>query len=204
MIATTPLPLCYLPPTIWFRQTLQQEHVVVDLNENFIKQTWRNRVQIVGANGVQNLIIPVVHDRDARAIGNIRIEYKDDWRRQHRHAIQSAYGNTPFFEYYSESLFAFYEGNRFELLSQFNLAIAHWCFKMLKTPVNISKTEDFVPYSENDFRQLISPKSNWPQQQQYKRYIQPFEHKFGFVPNCSIIDALFCCGPETIKSLSSL
>lgn len=202
MSAISPLPLCYLPPVIWFRQALQQDLLVLDVNEHFIKQTWRNRIQIVGANGIQNLIIPVVHDRNARAIGKIRIEYKDDWRRQHRHAIQSAYGNTPFFEYYADSLFSFYQGNRFELLSDINLELLNWSLKMLKSSIKVSKTEDFVPYSELDFRQMISPKSNWPLQQQYKRYIQPFEHKFGFVPNCSIIDTLFCCGPEAIKSIS--
>ncbi|GAB4141461.1 MAG: WbqC family protein [Bacteroidia bacterium] len=197
MKAALPLfPCVYFGPVQWYAHAVRQPQITLDIHEHYLKQTWRNRIRIAGANGIQDLIIPVSTSGNHTPMQDIRIDASKSWQKHHWQSIQSAYGKSPFFEFYADQIAALYQKD-FEKLTDFNIAGIQLMLKLLKIKTTTAETNSFVPYNDiQDLRLLISPKSKIqdaafiPQ-----RYIQVFEERHGFQPNLCILDLLFCTGP---------
>lgn len=116
---TALLSTTYFGPVQWYQKLYRSEAAVIDADEPFMKQSFRNRCYIAAANGVQALTVPI---EKARITRDVRISDHGDWRRVHWNAITSAYGESAFFEYYQDDLRPFYE-RRWEFLYDFNEAI---------------------------------------------------------------------------------
>ena len=140
---------------------------------------------------------------------SIRLSDHGEWRRQHWQAIQSAYGESPFFEYYEDDLCPFFTERRWELLIDYNDAICRKMCELLDIQPNMEYTTEFVqPKTPNsqlltpnsqDFRDVIRPKHPLPDPDfQPRPYYQVFAQKHGFLPNLSILDLLLNMGPESI------
>jgi len=181
----------YLPPVEYFSHLNKYQTIQIDIFENYIKQTYRNRCCIYSANGKLTLSIPVIKvDGNHTNIKNIEIDYRQPWQKIHWRAIESAYNSSPFFLYYRDDLEPFYM-KKYKFLVDLN----HELFAILCNLVGI-KTENlfsgkyFEP-SPNiiDMRNSFSPKKQNDHSQ--KKYKQVFDEKFGFIPNLSIIDLLF-------------
>ena len=99
MILTT----TYFGPVEWYSQLYRADNVLLEACESFIKQTWRNRCVIATANGLQTLTVPVEHG-GSRLIKDVRVSNHGSWRRVHWNTLQSAYSESPFFEFYSQLL----------------------------------------------------------------------------------------------------
>ena len=110
----------YFGPVQWYQKLHRAEHVIIEQWESFQKQTYRNRCLIATTNGVQALTVPV--EKPAVCIKDIRISDHGNWRHLHWNALQSAYGESPFFEYYQDDIRPFFEG-RWTYLLDFNEAI---------------------------------------------------------------------------------
>jgi hypothetical protein len=137
---------------------------------------------------------------------DIRISDHGNWRHLHWNAIESAYNNTPFFEYYKDDLRPFYE-NKYTFLADFNEELrCKICELMDISPVvehTTSYHTDFLP-DEADYREVIHPKKDYTEVDQDflpKPYYQVFESRHGFLPNLSVIDLLFNMGPESVLVL---
>ena len=104
---TALLSTAYLPPIQYFSVLKKNKTVAIEHHEHFVKQTYRSRCHIYGANGMLKLSIPVMHSRERTIIKDIRISYNDNWQKLHWRSIESAYRCSPYFEYY-ESEFASY------------------------------------------------------------------------------------------------
>ena len=93
----------YLAPIEYYSKIYRAEKVVIDIYEHFQKQSYRNRCNILGANGLTALSIPVEKSSAAkRPMKDTRIADHGNWRHLHWNAIVSAYNSTPFFEYYAD------------------------------------------------------------------------------------------------------
>lgn len=68
-----------------------------------------NRCTITTKNGPMMLSVPIYHSRKQQPIEDIEICYMHAWQRQHWTAIFSAYGKTPYFEYYADYIRPLYE-----------------------------------------------------------------------------------------------
>lgn len=195
----------FLPPVEYFAFLTQQE-VQVESCEHYQKQSFRTRCAILTANGRETLSLPVVHCPDKEPIRETRIDYSTPWQRTLWRAIESAYGGSPFFLYYRDAIQPFFE-KRFELLFDYNLQIIKTLISTLRLPAAVSTTEDFLPMADNDLRELIHPRrqsdAGYPLRLT-EPYYQVFAHKFGFVPNLSVIDLLFNLGPEAGQYLQRL
>lgn len=198
----------YFGPIQWYQKLYRAEHVVIEQWESFQKQTYRNRCLIATTQGIQALTVPVVRG-ETSLIKDIRISDHGNWRHLHWNALQSAYGESPFFEYYEDDIRPFFE-DRWEYLFDFNMAITEKMCELLDIHPHITLTESYqnsLPFGEDrggalDFRTIIHPKHPQPDPDfNPKPYYQVYQERFGFQPNLSILDLLFNMGNEAVLYL---
>ena len=103
------LNLAYLPPVVWFQKIKQVDSVYIEKQEHYVKQSYRNRCHVLGANGVLPLTIPIISTHDKQLITDVKISYDEKWQQQHWRTIESAYRNSPYFIYYADALKPFYQ-----------------------------------------------------------------------------------------------
>lgn len=195
---------CYFPPLPWFAIALQRENILIDIHEHYIKQTWRNRCQIATANGLMNLVIPVEKYRNHTPIDEIRIDYATDWQRVHEHAIRSAYGQSPYFEHYSDVLLPMFEWQP-EYLVEWNEASLNAIIETLSLNIVYQNSQEYLEVKEGEpeWRNIIVPGSTDSRLPITQKYMQVFSDRFGFQSGLSIIDLLFCEGPGSTTILTS-
>ena len=192
----------YFPPVQWMQKLNRYGRVVVERNDNFCKQTYRNRCLIATANGVQALTVPIEKYEGAKCpMRDIRISDHGAWRHLHWNAIVSAYGESPFFIYYADDLRPFFE-RKWEFLFDFNMEITLKLCELLDVRPNISLADsyvDAVACGADDFRDAIRPKHPLPDADFTPRhYYQVHALRQGFQPNMSALDLLMNEGPEGI------
>lgn len=189
------LSTAYLPPVSYFAAIATSGKAMVEACETFQKQSYRNRCNIYSPDGVQTLLVPVLH-AGSRFIRDIRIDYSKNWLHTHRRAIATAYGPAPFFKYYWDDIDAILD-RRYEFLFDMNLALTEKLLSMLDIRTEVQLTTDYesAPTGLNDLRSAVHPKRDtcgW----RAKEYYQTFCSRHGFLPDMSIVDLLFCEGPE--------
>jgi len=186
----------YLPNITYLSQVLNHEVVVIEKHEHFVKQTYRNRCEILTSNGKLSLSIPLVKQADKELIAEKKISYAEDWQKQHWRAITSAYKNSPYFEFFEDEFKPFYE-NKFELLFDFNTQLLQTILHILRVKKQIEFTNHFDVNPSNclDLRSLSD--LNNSEKLNSKPYYQVFADKQGFTPNLSCLDALFNIGLVT-------
>lgn len=190
----------YLPPIQYFTKLASGEPVYIEQWEHYQKGTYRNRCHIAAANGLTRLTIPLIKGKnEQQAIREVRIAYFEPWQRQHWQSIRSAYGNSPFFEFYADALQPFYE-KPFPFLFDFNLELLQTLLKLLRMDVKLQLTDAYVevvPPDWTDLRNAIHPKPHLQKPDPHftpKPYHQVFEDRYAFLPNLSMLDGLFCLG----------
>ena len=176
----------YFGPIQWY-QKLCRYDCLIDGEERFIKQTYRNRCVIATTQGTQTLTVPIEHSEVGRLKdelrsgasqeegrwkkedGNhtssietshsplgetllpsklfhqtskdLRISDHGNWRHLHWNALKSAYGESPFFEYYADDIHPFFE-KKWKYLWDFNWEIMEKMCELLqidRLPLNIDR-----------------------------------------------------------------
>ncbi len=196
----------YFGPVQWYQKLCRHGHVAIERYDHFMKQTYRNRCVIAAANGPQTLTVPVEKgETQPLLMKDVRISDHGNWRHLHWQALQSAYGESPFFEFYADDLRPFFE-KRWTWLFDFNLDITQKMCELLDIQPTIELTSEFVPAAGNlgqpslkDFRDAIHPKHPLSDSEfEPRRYYQVYESRHGFQPNLSILDLLFNMGNESV------
>lgn len=195
----------YFGPVQWYQKLNQSDCCLIERHDHFVKQTYRNRCVIATTSGLQALTVPIERYEGAHCeMRDIRISDHGSWRHLHWNALQSAYGESPFFEFYADDLSPFFE-RRWELLFDFNTAITRKMCELLDVHPQIAFTEAYASAEGEgvtDFRDAIRPKHPLPDDGfRPRRYYQVYEQKHGFQPNLSILDLLFNEGPEAVLYL---
>ena len=197
----------YFGPLQWYQKLYRHEATEIEQWESFLKQTYRNRCLIATTQGIQALTVPIERGT-SQLIRDIRISDHGNWRHLHWNAFVSAYGESPFFEYYQDDIRPFFE-SRWDYLFDFNEAIREKMCELLDIQPKVGFTDSWVDISEasdssknsdySDFREAINPKHPLPDPDFVpKPYYQVYQQKHGFLPNLSILDLLFNMGPEGI------
>lgn len=208
---TVLLSSAYFPPVQWFQKLHRARKCIVETHDNFVKQTYRNRCVIATANGTQALTVPTERgDGGKVAMRHVRISDHGEWRHLHWNALVSAYGESPFFDYYADDLRPFFE-KRWEHLLDFNTAIVETLCELLDVRADISFTGEYADAASlaaatgstvTDFREAIRPKHPLPDEGFTPApYYQVYASRHGFLPNLSVLDLLFNEGPEGIFML---
>ena len=200
----------YWPNLHYFFYVLNASIINIEQFDNYSKQSYRNRTQILSANGILNLSIPIKKNKSEKAVNSIEISYKEDWQKNHWRAITSAYKNSPYFDFFEEDLKVFYS-NKYNLLIDYNTDQLKFIVKVLKQKKNIQLTKQYEsnPESVIDLRTIIHPKQSYLSDKLVankldQSYYQTFENKISFTPNLSILDLLFNKGLHTIDYLKSI
>jgi hypothetical protein len=191
----------YLPPVQYFSLIQQSEEVLIEREENYHKQTYRNRCNILSARGAHSLTVPVYLGSSHKTpLKNVRIDYSKRWQQVHLRAIGTSYRSAPFFEFYFDELEKVIMKNH-EFLIDLNEELTEVLLKFLGIKRVLRYTESFSPAgaSDHDFRYLITPKI--PNDLAMMEYTQVFNIGGGFISGLSIIDLVFNMGPESVRYL---
>lgn len=174
---------------------IQSKTICFEIEDNYQKQTFRNRCYIYGANGKLGLYIPVHYTQKRRQkTKDIRIDNSSKWNSIHCKSIESAYRSSPFFEFYEDDFQSLFN-NKSEWLMDYNFQCIDLIQQCLDVDFGYKTSTTFEKEVEDDFRPLINVKNH--EHIQTNPYIQVFENKHGFINNLSILDVLFNLGPET-------
>jgi hypothetical protein len=201
MVTQSPILLstAYLPPVQYLSKFLLGP-VKIESQENYQKQSYRNRCCIYGANGKQSLVIPVKKlSKEKTPILGIEIDYCCNWQKIHLKSIESAYKLSAFYDYYADDIKACFE-KKTPLLFQWNLDLLLILLQLLgieRKPA-LTETWEKEPAHSQDFRQHLHPKNKKAKSDAHfieVPYQQVFQERYGFMGNLSIIDLLFNEGP---------
>ena len=195
------LSTAYFPPVQYFSKILNYDNIIIEQHENYTKQTYRNRCEILSPNGKQTLSIPVIKKSgNKQFIRDVKIDYKNDWQSLHLKALKTAYLSSPFFEYYIDSVLSFFK-KKYIFLFDINLEIIDTILSELQINKSLNFTKAYkTDYDYPDFRNSIHPKEKFQikdKSSKTLKYPQVFFEKFDFIPNLSILDLLFNEGPNT-------
>lgn len=192
-------PTAYLPSIEYVSLFLKTEDASIELFETYQKQSCRTRTNVMTANGVQTLTIPVIKTNGNHTLTkDIEISYKESWQQVHLRCLESAYRKSAYFDYYFPYFEKIYK-QKFNTLVELNDFCLKTILKIMKVKKDYSFTTDFERITdENDYRISLSKGTN---KIEMKPYYQVFADRHGFIPNLSIVDLLFNEGPNSIHNL---
>jgi hypothetical protein len=195
------LSTAYLPPIEYFAGIKEADEVLIEGDENYLKQSYRNRCYILASDKPQHLSVPVfLGSLHKTHIRDIRIDYSKRWQQVHLGALKSAYSSSPYFIYYSGVLEKIILSQH-KFLLDLNMELLAAITKMIRIERKITFTSGFTPVENDisDLRYSISPKKE--SSYSPKKYIQVFRTEDGFIPGLSIVDLLFNAGPDSADYL---
>lgn len=197
----------YFGPVSQWATMVQADKLVFENEDNYQKQTYRNRLYLYDANGKLSLNIPVKHSSSLGLNTNGRQKYKDvqiendfNWQIQHWRAFKTAYQTSPFFEFYEDELYPLYH-REYKFLMDFNYDCMQFVADCLQIDLSYEKTAEYIlkPSGINNLRHLIEAKSKT--KFRFSAYTQVFEEKHGFLENLCILDLLFNEGNNALNYL---
>ncbi len=179
---------------------LGNANVKWDIYENYHKQYYYNRCVIYGPNGAQKLTIPIHKKYEKTPLKDIVISYEMDWQKIHWRSFEAAYRRSPYFEYYENELSLLYSDYEPKTLVEWNMKVLELVCSLMDMEFKPAFTSEYIKeYTDvKDLRSLAIPALN---PNFNLKYTQVFEERYGFLPDLSIIDLLFCEGPHAKELL---
>lgn len=174
------------------------------MEDNFQKQTNRNRTYIYSPNGIQLLNIPVKHSKQIfQKTKDVKIEPDFDWQKQHFKSLEAAYRSSPFFEYFEDDIRPIFE-KKYEFLMDLNFEIMDFVAKCLRMKLEYETTSEYFHEVDSntmlDYRMLADGKKD---NSQFETYTQVFDDKHGFLNNLSVLDLIFNEGKFALDYLKN-
>jgi hypothetical protein len=191
----------YFSPISQYSEILKSDTVVFEMEDNFQKQSYRNRCYIYNSNGKQLLSIPVKHPLKAarKKTKDTLVENDFPWQDQHFKSLQIAYRTSPFFDLLEDDIAPIFE-KKYKYLQDINIDTYLFITDALQLKSDFSKTDNYeLENQKNDYR-FLADRKHQPKKL-VEKYIQMFDDKHGFIQNISILDLLFMEGPNTLSFL---
>ncbi len=191
----------YLPSIAFFSMLEGKKELILEAQENFEKQSYRNRCDLLSSQQVETLSIPLKGANKKIKTKEIQIDNEQNWQMKHWRTIKTCYGKTPFFEFFSDEFEPHYQ-KKYKFLWDLNYELLTKCLKIIQLPIKLVETESFEKEINNnviDARSLI----NYKIPELIVGFFQPKEYfqNFGnnFEKNLSVIDLLMNEGPNARK-----
>lgn len=193
----------YFSPISQYSEIVKSNSVVFEMEDNFQKQSYRNRCYIYNSNGKQLLNIPVKDKNKGtsqrKKTKDLLVDNDALWQDHHLKSLQTAYRSSPFYEFYEDDLLSIFT-KKYTFIQDVNIDTFLFISDALQISQQYSKTKEYiVNTTEKDLRELADVKGQ--PQESVKNYVQMFDDKHGFIPDLSILDLLFMEGPNAISFL---
>lgn len=184
----------YFAPISYYSRFLTAQEPMIELWENFQKQSYRTRCQIYGASGKQTLNVPIKHKGMRQLTKDTQIAYDESWQKNHLKTLETAYRTSPYFEYY-EDIFSPVFTQKYDTVLDLNMAAHNVICKILGSEKTFDLTTEYFnePVDTIDLRESFQVKN--PVENNFEEYIQVFDTA-GFIPDLSILDLIFNFGPK--------
>ena len=193
----------YLPNISNFFLLVNSKKVIFEINDNFLKQTYRNRTYIYGANGKLLLSIPVIHSqKNRKKFKDVKISYDKDWPSQHWKSLEISYRSSPFFEFFEDKLLCLYNKKE-KYLIDFNIKSINILFEMFQIDLEYDFTNSYEENYSNMSDYRINSENFNSNEIKINKYTQVFESKHGFINNLSVLDLIFNEGPNAINFIKT-
>lgn len=196
---------CYFGPISLYVAITKADNIVFENEDNYQKQTYRNRMYVYGANGKLSLNIPIKHSGNKsqhQKFKDLRIENDFNWQKQHWKSLATVYRTSPFFEFYEDEFRPLYE-KKYDFLMDFNYDCLNLALECLQLEIDYRKTEVFILHPQEiiDARFMVQAKGE--QNAFFEEYSQVFAQKFGFLNDLGIVDLIFNEGPNSLNYLKN-
>lgn len=194
----------YFPSITQMAIVAQANTIVFEADDNYQKQTYRNRAYISQTQGILLLNVPILHTKGVRKkYKDVNVENAFPWQSHHWKSLQSAYRTSPYFEYYEDEIVHLFKEPVASLFDH-NINIYKEICELLgiDKPFNFTKEYFKEPNNMVDARESINVKSKL--KLTFPKYIQVFSDRNEFFPNLSILDLLFTEGPNALTYLEKL
>ena len=172
----------YFPNIFSFKTIINSTNILFEVNDHYVKQTLRNRTSIHAANGKLNLSVPVKFSSTKKEkYKDIKICYDSNWQKIHLKSIESAYKNSPFYDFFEDYFINFYNKKE-KFLVDLNFSSIRLIFEILEKELNCNFTNEYLEkYVDlTDYRCLLTNK-NFNEKVDFKNYTQVFQEKNGLV-----------------------
>lgn len=177
-------------------------HVFIEGHENYQKRSTRNKCYIKTSQGKKSISIPLQSGKNnQQSIQKVRISYVEHWIKEFKHGMETNYSSSPYIHYYLPEIIKIIQkrpASLWELNWELNLLILHF--------IGINDAPQVTPDWQKDYGDhSLDFRSTEPTYSLDYKYPQLFEEKGqDFIKNLSILDLLFCCGPEARGHLINL
>ena len=186
-------------PSVEYVARLLREECVIDLGENYIKRSERNRASILSANGVMQLTVNVENaNRPRQKMRDVKIDYSKRWQHQHWVSILSAYKSSPYFDHFAHEIEPFYK-REWRYLVDYNMEYLDVLLRLLGAKGKPTVSEQYVEAAEGDLD--LRPKQKKDSTFVAEPYFQVFSDRMPFQPNLSVLDLLMCEGKASIDEV---
>lgn len=187
----TILPSVYWGSVEWYAHLMQRD-CVIDLGENYVKRSARNRTDIMTSGGVMQLSVQLSHaDRPRQPMRDMRLDYSKRWQHQHWTAMVSAYRSSPYFDHYA-ARFADLYSRQWRYLVDYNMEILSRTLDVLRCGDRMPALSDsYVERAEDDVDLRDKKRDSTFAAEPY---VQVFADRQPFATNLSIFDLLMCEG----------
>lgn len=149
-----------------------------------------HRFEIADTRGRLQLTVPVGKPQTAGATWrDIPISDHGRWWNVHRVTLESAYGRTPFFEFYIDRFLPLMQPQGSPGMPSTAGELVEAADRIIRAILGLSTQVSYGP-AGSDLSELSRPASE-------PEYYQVRSASLGFLPGLSVLDAIFNLGPET-------
>ncbi|MDT0552508.1 WbqC family protein [Urechidicola vernalis] len=194
----------YFAPISQYMVILQNDAIVFEVEDNFQKQTYRNRCYIYASLGKLQMNVPIIRTHDSmikQKTKDTKVDNEYAWQKRQLKTLQAAYRSSPYYEFYEDDIMPIFE-TKHNFLQDLNIKTHEFILDALQEEISFSKTTEYLKEPiMKDSRILATPK--FKPLFKFKQYTQVFDDKYGFIPNLSILDLIFMEGPNAISYLKN-
>src|SRR5690606_21120253 len=134
----------YFPSISQFAAMVQANDLWYEMEDNFQKQTNRNRMYIYSPNDVQMLNIPLKHtNNETKKYTDTMIETAFVWQKKHLKSLEAAYRTSPYFEYFQDDLLPIFE-KKHKFMLDVNLQIHDILSDSLRLELKYKYTKEYI------------------------------------------------------------
>ena len=189
----------FFPPAGFWLYGMKNGGITLEAYENYQKRSYRNRCIVMSSHGPKNLSIPLLKGKNEQCpITDVTIDHTQNWTHQHWRTLLSCYGKSPYWEHYKDWIYQLLHSEEPQLWN-YNLEVIQSIRDKFFPDLRIHVTADYQKETKGsylDCRNLWNQRNRLDSEIIWHPYFQVFSDRWNFQPNLSILDLIFCLGPE--------